>query len=51
MIAANYQKAIDALKDHFGKAKIMKQLYVQELLKLVVNNAKTLAVCSLIYMR
>jgi len=38
--AENYAKVIAALKERFGKEKLLKQVYVRELLKMVLNNAK-----------
>ena len=37
----NYPKVVAALQERFGKAKLLKQVYVRELLKMVINNAKT----------
>ncbi len=34
----NYAKAIDALKQRFGKEELLVEVYVRELLKLVINN-------------
>jgi len=36
----NYAKVIKALNERFGKDKLLIQVYVRELLKLVINNAK-----------
>lgn len=35
----NYQKAIDHLKSRFGKEKILVEVYVRDLLKLVISNS------------
>jgi hypothetical protein len=37
----NYSKVIDALTQRFGKPKVLKQVYVRELLKIVIDNAKS----------
>lgn len=37
---ANYQKAIDHLKSRFGKDKVLIEVYVRELLSLVLSNVK-----------
>lgn len=37
-IAENYDKAIDSLKARFGKDELLIELYIRELLKLVLNN-------------
>ncbi|OXA44279.1 DNA-binding protein HEXBP [Folsomia candida] len=37
----NYPKAIAALQERFGQPKLLKQLYVRELLKMVIQNAKS----------
>jgi len=34
----NYKKAVEALKTRFGKEKLLTQVYVRELLKMVINN-------------
>lgn len=36
----NYQKAVKILKDRYGNTRILKQLYVHKLLKMVIKNAK-----------
>ncbi|UYV80836.1 hypothetical protein LAZ67_19001928 [Cordylochernes scorpioides] len=36
----NYPKVIKALKDHFGDSTILTEVYVRQLLKLVVNNIR-----------
>jgi hypothetical protein len=41
MMEDNYPKVIKALKQRFGKKKILKQVYVRELLKIVINNYKS----------
>lgn len=38
--AVNYPKMVQALQDRFGREKLLKQVYVRELLKMVINNAK-----------
>lgn len=40
MTATNYSKAIDALQKRFAKPKILKQLYVRELIKLAMKKTK-----------
>jgi hypothetical protein len=35
----NYEKAVAALKDHYGKTDLLPQVYVREPLKLVIMNA------------
>ena len=37
----NYPKVIEALKDRFGKKKILKQVYVRELIKMIAVNVNT----------
>lgn len=37
----NYPKVIVALQERFGKEKLLTQVYVRELLKMVINNAKS----------
>lgn len=37
----NYPKVIKALKDRFGKKKILKQVYVRELIKMIVLNVRS----------
>lgn len=37
----NYPKVIAALTDRFGKPKILKQVYVRELIKMIANNTRT----------
>ncbi|GFT13522.1 DUF1758 domain-containing protein [Trichonephila clavipes] len=39
--AANYPKAIDQLKERFGREDLLAQIYVQSLLTLVMKNAAT----------
>ncbi|GFW91368.1 hypothetical protein TNCV_737821 [Trichonephila clavipes] len=39
--AANYPKAIDQLKERFGREDLLVQIYVRDLLTLVMNNAAT----------
>ncbi|OXA37216.1 hypothetical protein Fcan01_28024 [Folsomia candida] len=41
MTAENYLKAIAALKERFGKEKFLQQVYVRELLRLVITTAKS----------
>ncbi|OXA36644.1 uncharacterized protein LOC110862921 [Folsomia candida] len=41
MTAENYPKAIIALKERFGKEKLLQQVYVRELLRLVIATAKS----------
>ncbi|XP_021947712.1 uncharacterized protein LOC110845573 [Folsomia candida] len=41
MTAENYPKAINALKERFGKEKLLQQVYVRELLRLVITTAKS----------
>jgi len=48
MTEENYPKAIEALKSRYDNPKILKQLYVQEFLKLVISNAKRGTKVSLI---
>lgn len=36
----NYPKVIRALKERFGKEKILKRVYVRELLKLIIKNSR-----------
>ena len=38
--AANYPKVIKALCDRFGKEKVLKRVYVRELLKLIIKNSR-----------
>ena len=38
--AANYPKVIQALKDRFGNEKILKRVYVRELLKMIIKNSR-----------
>ncbi|XP_021964265.1 uncharacterized protein LOC110859612 [Folsomia candida] len=38
--AANYPKVIQALQDRFGKEKILKRVYVRELLKMIIEKSK-----------
>jgi hypothetical protein len=38
--AENYPKAIAALQERFGKEKLLTQVYVRELLSMVISNAK-----------
>jgi hypothetical protein len=38
--AENYPKAIAALQERFGKEKLLTQVYVRELLRMVISNAK-----------
>ncbi|GFT71676.1 uncharacterized protein TNCV_4689691 [Trichonephila clavipes] len=40
-IAANYPKAIDQLKERFGQEDLLVQIYVRDLLTLVMKNAAT----------
>lgn len=40
MSDANYPKAVEALTERFGKEKTLRQVYVRELLKLVITNNK-----------
>lgn len=35
---ANYEKALDYLKEHFEKESILIQIYIRELLKLVITD-------------
>ncbi|UYV77556.1 hypothetical protein LAZ67_15001510 [Cordylochernes scorpioides] len=37
---ANYPKVIEALKDRFGDKVILTEVYVRQLLKLVINNVR-----------
>ncbi|XP_037029723.1 uncharacterized protein LOC119069705 [Bradysia coprophila] len=37
----NYPKVVAALKERFGKPKILKQVYVRELIKMIANNVRT----------
>ncbi|GBN84227.1 hypothetical protein AVEN_72093-1 [Araneus ventricosus] len=37
----NYQKAVSALKDRFGKKELLTEIYVRELLKLIVSNVQS----------
>ncbi|KYN27907.1 hypothetical protein ALC57_02682 [Trachymyrmex cornetzi] len=39
-IAENYDKAIDRLRDRYGKSDLLIEVYVRELLKLVLNTVK-----------
>ncbi|OXA47646.1 Pro-Pol polyprotein [Folsomia candida] len=39
--AQNYPKAINALQERFGKEKLLVQVYVRDLLKIVINNSKS----------
>ncbi|GFW04324.1 uncharacterized protein TNCV_876971 [Trichonephila clavipes] len=39
--AANYPKAIDQLKERFGREDLLVQIYVRDLLNLVMKNAVT----------
>lgn len=39
--AENYPKVIEGLKDRFGKKKILKQVYVRELIKMIVMNVRS----------
>jgi hypothetical protein len=39
--AENYPKVVEALKERYGKPKLLKQVYVRELLKMVMSNART----------
>ncbi|KAF2897422.1 hypothetical protein ILUMI_08748, partial [Ignelater luminosus] len=36
----NYDKAVEDLKERFGREKILIEVYVRDLLKLVIKNAK-----------
>jgi len=36
----NYQKAIGALRERFGKDKVLKKVYAREFLKMIINNSK-----------
>jgi len=40
-IPQNYPKVIAALEERFGKKKLLQQVYIRELLKMVINNAKS----------
>lgn len=48
MTENNYPKAVEALRSRYGKPKVLRQLYVRELLKLVINNAKPSNKCELV---
>lgn len=37
----NYPKVVTALQERFGKGKLLKQVYVRELLKMVITNARS----------
>ncbi|GBM02619.1 hypothetical protein AVEN_258928-1 [Araneus ventricosus] len=37
----NYQKAVSALKDRFGKKELLTEIYVRELLKLIMSNVQS----------
>ncbi|GBM29783.1 hypothetical protein AVEN_8309-1 [Araneus ventricosus] len=37
----NYQKAVSALKDRFGKKELLTEIYVRELLKLILSNVQS----------
>lgn len=39
--AENYPKVVQALTDRFGKKKILKQVYVRELIKMIVINVRS----------
>lgn len=39
MTSANYPKAIASLKDRFGRDHLLVEVYVRELLKMVISNA------------
>ncbi|OXA52865.1 Pro-Pol polyprotein [Folsomia candida] len=41
MTTENYPKAVIALKERFGKEKFLQQVYVRELLRLVITTAKS----------
>jgi hypothetical protein len=47
--AANYPKAVQALQERFGKDKILKRVYVRELLKLIIKNSREKLKISKIY--
>jgi hypothetical protein len=36
----NYNKAVKALQDRFGKPKVLKRVYVRELLKMIIYNSR-----------
>ena len=36
----NYSKAVDALKERFGKKELLIEVYVRELIKLIISNVK-----------
>jgi hypothetical protein len=38
---ANYPKVIEALQERFGNGKILKQVYVRELTKMVITNYRS----------
>jgi acyl transferase domain-containing protein len=49
--AANYPKAVKALQDRFGKPKILKRVYVRELLSMINNNSREIVKISSVYDR
>jgi hypothetical protein len=49
--AANYPQAVKALQDRFGKPKILKRVYVRELLIMINNNSREVVKISSVYDR
>lgn len=39
--ADNYQKAVDTLKERFGRKELLQQLYIRELIKMVIGTASS----------
>ncbi|GBM93774.1 hypothetical protein AVEN_252742-1 [Araneus ventricosus] len=37
----NYQKAVSALKDRFGEKELLTEIYIRELLKLIMSNVQS----------
>jgi len=38
--SANYPKAVQALRERFGREKVLKRVYVRELLKMIISNSR-----------
>ncbi|XP_021966107.1 uncharacterized protein LOC110861310 [Folsomia candida] len=50
MTAANYHKAVQALKERFGRDHLLVEVYVRELLKMVISNVCSKDKCDIMKM-